>query len=152
MVKNSSNFAMLIPVLAICVCSACSSLCVMGPFGGLFSGLTSLFGGAGDLVGGAGDLVGGAASGAGKGLSAAGDLVSGEGFDPKLKEYKTADYKNPSTADCNEECQQKKAFARALGASIGNSDSFKNFDPITRDTPIPTDLVVFPNGKKGIRV
>ena len=144
MVKNSSNFAMLIPVLAIC---ACSSLCVMGPFGGLFSGLTSLFGGAGDLVG-------GAASGAGEGLSAAGDFVSGEGFKPKLQEYKTADYKNPVTADCNEECQQKKAFARALGAAIGNSDKFKDqtgnrFDPITRDTPIPTELVY---GKKGIRV
>ena len=132
---------MLIPVLVICFCSSCSSLCVMGPFGGLFSGLTSLFGGAGDLVGGAGDLVGGAASGAGKGLSAAGDFVSGEGFDPKLKEYKTADYKQPATADCNEECQQKKAFARAVGAAVGNSDSFKNkfgnrFGPITRDTPV----------------
>ena len=141
MVKNSSNFAMLIPVLAICVCSACSSLCVMGPLGGLFSGLTSFLGGAGDLVGGAGDLVGGAASGAGKGLSAAGDLVSGKGFEPKLKEYKTADYKNPATADCNEECQQQKAFARAMGAAVGNSDSFKNsfgnrFGPITRDTPV----------------
>ena len=118
MVKNSSNFAMLIPVLAICVCSACSSLCVMGPFGGLFSGLTSLFGGAGDLVGGAGDLVGGAAKGTGKVLSATGDFVSGEGFNPKLKEYKTSDYKQPATADCNEECQQKKAFAATMAAAL----------------------------------
>tara|TARA_Y100000389_G_scaffold187655_1_gene209313 strand:+ start:392 stop:787 length:396 start_codon:yes stop_codon:yes gene_type:complete len=126
MVKNSKNFAMLIPVLAICACSACCSLCVMGPFGGLFSGLTSLFGGAGDLVGGAGDLVGGAASGTGKGLSAAGDFVSGEGFQPKLTEYKTSDYKKPATADCNEECQQKEAFARTIAAAIQGSDKFKN--------------------------
>ena len=118
MVRNSKNFAMLIPVLAICVCCACSSLCVMGPFSGFFSGLTSLFGGAGDLLGGAGDLVGAAASGAGKGLSATGDFVSGEGFKPKLKEYKPSDYKKPATAECNEECQQRHAFVQAMAAAI----------------------------------
>jgi len=47
---GSSNTLIILVVVAMCVSSSSCAMSVIGPFGGLFSGLSSLFGGAGNAV------------------------------------------------------------------------------------------------------
>ena len=47
---GSSNTLIILVVVAMCVSSSSCSMSVIGPFGGLFSGVSSLFGGAGNAV------------------------------------------------------------------------------------------------------
>ena len=89
---RSSNMMMPMMMMMMCMCmaSCMMSMMGMGPFGGLFSGASSLIGGAGDLLGGAG-------KGAGKGLSAAGRAFSGE-YEHDLD--KIHDFKSVACQDC----------------------------------------------------
>ena len=96
---GSSNMTSMMMMMMMCMCmaSCMMSMMGMGPFGGLFSGASSLIGGAGGLVGGAGDLVGGAGKGAGKGLSALGRAFSGE-YEHDLD--KIHDFKSVACQEC----------------------------------------------------
>lgn len=99
-------------VMCACVVSCMMSMMGMGPFGGLFSGASSLLGGVGDVAGGAGDLVSGAGSGIGQGLSALGDVFSGEAFKgPSLSEV------DPGSVDPATQCKNMSVRARQKEAA-----------------------------------
>ena len=113
---GSSNIMPMMMMMMMCMCmaSCMMSMMGMGPFGGLFSGASSLIGGAGDLVGGTGDLVGGAGTGAGKALSAAGDFLSGEAFESNLESLGPVGPIEPATEQCDLDCQKANVLLRKL--------------------------------------
>ena len=113
---GSSNMTSMMMMMMMCMCmaSCMMSMMGMGPFGGLFSGASSLIGGAGDLIGGAG-------KGAGKGLSAAGSVLSGEAFKPKLE--KIGDFKAGVCQDCANKnwTGSVTAFGKPVQCSVAKS-------------------------------